>query len=348
MNSIVNRKYKVGILGATGLVGQKFIELLLCNDKFEIIELGASEKSVGNLYKNIYKYNHDVCLPEYIQNMYIKSCIPNNFINCDLIFSALPSESACLIEQEFVKCEFPVISNSAFYRNYPDIPLVVPYINNDHLQLINKQRISYNLQKGFLVTNANCVTTGLMYAIYNLHKLFNIQQMNIVTMQAISGAGYSGINAYDICNNIIPYIDCEEEKIKTEPLKILGLLKDVNANIEFADIKIDATCNRVDVIDGHTCCVSLKFENFNKEISLDEVKQKILDNNNCIYIHDDKYRPQPRIDCALKKGYGISIGRIRTGNYWDLEMTFVLHNTVLGAAGSAILNAELCMEYGLI
>jgi aspartate-semialdehyde dehydrogenase len=346
-----SKKYKVGILGATGIVGQTFIKLLLNNPRFEIVELGASEKSVGKTYNNAckWKLSDNIFLPDYIQNKYIKQCSPENFKNCDLIFSALNGDDSGYIEKNFVLSDFPVISNSSFYRNSNDIPLIVPFINNDHLQMITKQRIDYNLNKGFLITNANCVVTPLMYVIYNLHKQFNLKQMNIVTMQAISGSGYNGLSGYDITNNIIPYIYNEEDKLKQEPLKILGELTD-NIQIKFSDIQIDACCNRVNVTDGHTLCVSIKFEKHEDFhlLNLDEIKTIILQNNNCIRIFEDFYRPQPRIDINYMNGYGISVGRIRKGNYWDLEMTIVSNNIVLGAAGSAILNAESCIEYGLI
>jgi aspartate-semialdehyde dehydrogenase len=284
-----------------------------------------------------------------MQNKYIKECLPDNFKTCDLIFSALNGDDSGYIEKNFVFSDFPVISNSSFYRNSPDIPLVVPFINNDHLQIITQQRINYNLNKGFLLTNANCVVIPLMYVIYNLHKRFNVAQMNVVTMQAISGAGYNGLQAYDICNNIIPYIHNEEDKLKQEPLKILGELTD-NIQVQLSDIQIDASCNRVNVTNGHTCCISLKFKN-NEEfdvLNLNEIKQILIENNNCIRIFNDEHRPQPRLDINYMNGYGISVGRIRKGNYWDLEMTIVSDNIVLGAAGSAILNAETCIEYGLI
>lgn len=343
----MERKYKVGILGSTGLVGQQLIQLLLKEENiFQIEELGASEKSIGKTYKDI--NTHHLTIPEFIQTKIIKKCVPENFKNCDLIFSTLSCDAASIIEKEFVLADFPVISNSSFYRNSPEIPLIVPYINNDHLQLVYKQKNLYNLQKGFLVTNANCVVTGLMYAIYNLHKMFKIKQMNIVTMQAISGAGYSGVKGYDICNNVIPYIDLEEEKIKQEPLKILGELKTIDNVIDVGVIQIDSTCNRVNVVDGHTSCISLKFENEIRNTDINQIKQIILNNNNCIKIHDDLYRPQPRLDSNLMDGYGISIGRLRKSNYWDLEMTIVNNNIILGAAGSAILNAKLCIEYSLI
>lgn len=343
----MEKKYKVGILGCTGLVGQKLIQLLLNNPKFEIEELGASEKSIGKLYKDATQWIFpEIYLPDYIQNKIIKLCIPENFKNCDLIFSTLTHDVASQIEHLFLFADLPLISNSSFYRTSPEVPLIVPYINNDHLQIVQKQRITYNLQKGFIITNANCVVTGIMYAIYNLHKNFNIKQMNIVTMQSIS-TGYSEILGYNICNNIIPYIDSEEEKLKQEPLKILGYLNE-DINIVPSIITIDATCNRVNVTNGHTSCISLKFNNEVSNLDIEDFKKIILENNNCIKIHEDKTRPQPRIDINYMNGFGISIGRIRKGEYWDLEMTIVSNNTVLGSAGSLIMNAEICIEYGLV
>jgi len=342
----MEHKYKVGILGATGIVGQELVKLLINNSKFEIEELGASQNSIGKTYREICRKMNNID-DNIIFDKILKACVPENFKNCDLIFSVLPGDIAGDIERNFFLADFPIISNSSFYRNNPEVPLIVPYINNQHLQLIHKQRSTYNLQKGFLITNANCVVTGVMYALYNLHKTFNIKQMNIVTMQAVSGAGYNGVSAYDICNNVIPYINREEEKLKNEPLKILGELNN-ESNIINANIEIDSTCNRVNVINGHTSCISLKFDQSIKHIDLTEIKDIIINNNNCIQIFDDNIRPQPRIDNDYQNGFGISIGRLRKSNYWDLEMTIVSNNIVLGAAGSSILNAELCINNSYI
>lgn len=347
----MNKIFKVGILGGTGIVGQKLIQLLINDQKFVIEEIGASEQSVGKFYKDVCIWKlSDNYLPEYIQNKIVKACFPNNFTNCDLIFSTLPLEYSYEIEKAFLFANFPIISNSSCYRMNPEVPLIIPYINNDHLELIKKQQLKYNLSKGFLITNANCVTTGVIYAIYNLHQKFKIKQMNIVTMQSISGAGSSGINAFDICNNVIPYIDNEEDKLKNEPLKILGNINVLNDDISIIpeDIQIDVTCNRVSVINGHMKCISLKFHQSLDDIDIDIIKQIILDNNNCIRIFDEECRPQPRIDSDYMKGFGISIGRLRKSNYWDLEMTVLSNNLVLGSAGSSILNAEICINNNLI
>jgi aspartate-semialdehyde dehydrogenase len=340
----MSKIYKVGILGGTGLIGQNLIKLLINENLFHIEEIGGSMNSVHKYYKDIWKLNDD--LPEIIGNKVIKLCIPENFKNCDFIFSTLNENISGEIENLFFMANFPIISNSSCYRMHEDIPIIVPYINNNHLELIKKQRSKYNINKGFIIKNANCVTVGLIYSIYNLHRIFKIKQLNINTMQSISENGFSGTSAYDIINNIIPYIDDEEEKLKNEPLKILGELYD--NNIIMANINIDSTCNRVNVLNGHTLCISLKFHENINNITLNEIKKTILENNNCIRIFENKYRPQPSMDLNYLNGYGISIGRIRKSNYWDLEMTVVCNNLIIGAAGSSILNAKICIENNLI
>lgn len=289
----------------------------------------------------------------------VVECKSTLFTDCDVVFSGLDSSVATEIEGEFRRAELQVFSNAKNYRDVDDVPLIVPLVNPEHFHIIQYQQKKLDLKKGYIVTNANCSTTGLVAALKPLNDAYGITQMNVVTLQAISGAGYPGISALDIVGNVIPYIDGEEDKIETEPLKILGTLNATNESFVPADFVIDATCNRVPVIDGHTECVSLKFKR--KPESLDQVKG-ILSSyipevcnlglysapKQAILLMDENDRPQPRLDLNAGKGYSVSVGRLREGNHWDLQFTLFSHNTILGAAGSAILNAEMALHMGYL
>jgi aspartate-semialdehyde dehydrogenase len=264
-----------------------------------------------------------------------------------------------VLEGAFRSANFVVFSNSKNYRMDADVPLVVPYVNPEHLDVIKHQRKVLNLTRGAIVTNANCSTTGLVVALKPLHDAFGIEQFHVSTLQAISGAGYPGLSALDIMSNVIPYIEGEEGKIQTEPLKILGKVKPDGSGFVNESILIDATCHRVPVIDGHTETVSIRFKR--KPESMDQVK-KVLESfvsvpqqlkvhsapKRVIVVNDEINRPQPRLDLMLEGGYAVTVGRLRKGHYWDLTFTVLSHNTVLGAAGSSILNAELAYTKALI
>ncbi|MCB0752619.1 MAG: aspartate-semialdehyde dehydrogenase, partial [Ignavibacteriae bacterium] len=244
------KKLSVAILGATGSVGQKFVELLSNHPWFELNELCASERSVGKKYKEATKWVMPSLLKTEIGNKEVLPCEPN--LKSKLVFSALDSSVAGEIETEFAKNGYFIISNSKNHRFGSDVPLLIPEVNHDHLELIKNK-------SGAIVTNPNCSTIGLALAIKPLYDAFGIESINVVTMQAISGGGYPGVPSMDILDNVVPYISGEEEKMKTEPLKILG--KFSNNSIENAKIKISAQCNRVSVIDGHLENVQIKFKN---------------------------------------------------------------------------------------
>lgn len=343
------QKIPVGILGATGSVGQRFLELLSNHPWFEVVELAASDKSAGKKYSEATNWIMQSPLPEKFANMIVKKCEPN--FDAKIIFSGLDASVAGEIETAFAEAGYYVISNARNHRFDDDVPLMIPEVNPDHLELLKSQKY-----KGGIVTNPNCSTIGLALALKPLHDNFGIEVVNVVTMQAVSGAGYPGLPSMDIIDNVIPFISGEEKKMETEPLKILGKF---NSNkIEFADFKISAQCNRVAVIDGHTECVQVKlktkttveeiikvwkeFKSVPQELGLPSAPE-----NPIVYFYEEKY-PQPKIHRNVEKGMATSIGRLRECPIFDFKFVILSHNTIRGAAGGTILIAELMKAKGYI
>ncbi len=345
-----NEKIPVGVLGATGSVGQKFIELLSNHPWFEVTEVAASERSSGKKYKDAVNWILSTPLPKDVAELIVKECEPN--LKSKIIFSGLDSSVAGPIEEAFAKEGYVVVSNSKNHRMDKDVPLLVPEINADHLELIKAQK--YN--GGCIVTNPNCSTIGLVLALKPLEDNFGLEAVNVVTMQALSGAGYPGVASLDTIDNVIPFISGEEPKLETEPLKILGKLS--KGQIINNDIKISAQCNRVSVVDGHLECVQVKLK---KKASIEEIKeawknfsaepQKLnlptAPLKPVHYFEEEKY-PQPRIHRNLDKGMAASVGRLREDNLFDYKFVVLSHNTNRGAAGGALLCAELMKAKGLI
>ncbi len=338
----MSNKIPVGILGATGSVGQKFIELLLNHPWFEINELGASERSAGKKYCEATQWNMPVMLPESIASIKIKNCIPN--FNSKVIFSALDSSVAGEIETDFAKKGYFIISNARNHRMECDVPLVIPEVNHEHLAMVKKQNWD-----GAIITNPNCSTIGLAMALKPLHAKFGIKAVNVVTMQAISGGGYPGIPSMDMLDNVVPFISGEEAKMESEPLKLLGSLE--NNKFKNADFVISAQCNRVNVLDGHTECVQINLEKQTTEkeiiITLQEFTSLPQELNlpsapahPIIYMNEERH-PQPRIHRNLENGMAVSVGRLRKDTLFDYKFVVLSHNTVRGAAGGTILIAEL-------
>jgi len=347
---MANKKIPVAILGATGSVGQKFVELLLNHPWFEIAELAASEKSSGKKYKDAADWFMPVSLPEEIGEIEVQECVPK--LSSKVIFSGLDSSIAGEVETEFAKNGYIVISNSKNHRMDEDVPLLIPEINPDHLELVKRQ--SYG--EGFIVTNPNCSVIGLVFALKPLLDNFGIEAVNVSTMQAISGAGNPKTANLDIEDNIIPFIDGEEEKVETEPKKILGILKD--GRIDFEEFILSAQCNRVNVIDGHTECVQVKLK---KNVTANEIKnawnnfagepQKLnlpLSPKKPIHYLEEENFPQPKYQRNLEHGMAVAVGRLRDDPLFDFKFVILSHNTVRGAAGGAILCAELMKEKGFI
>lgn len=332
---------KVAILGATGLVGQRFVQLLSNHPFFELSVLAASDNSAGKRYSQAVQWHLDVPIPDKVCQMEVQRCEPN--FDCDYVFSALPSDIAGPIEDEFIKSGYIVFSNAASHRMDQNVPLMIPEVNLDHLNLID-----YQTTPGKIITNPNCSTIGLVMALKPIMDRFGIQQVHVVTMQAISGAGYPGVASLDILDNVIPYIKNEEEKIMTESKKILGSFR--SDHIEFADFDIQAQCNRVPVQDGHmlsifvetsqkTCVEDIikSFEEFRplRNMNLPTAPQRPL-----IYLSEQK-SPQPKLHRNLGNGMSVSIGRLVQISEKRFRFVALVHNTIRGAAGCAILNGEV-------
>ncbi len=343
-------KTKVAILGATGSVGQKFIELLANHPWFQIHELAASDRSAGKKYSEAVNWVMQSPLQKEIADKVVKQCMPN--LESKIAFSALDASVAGEIEEEFAKAGYVVISNARNHRYDDDVPLMIPEVNPDHLNLVNVQKFG----SGAIVTNPNCSTIGLVMALKPLADNFGLEAVNVVTMQAISGGGYPGVPSMDILDNIIPFIGGEEEKVEKEPLKILGKL--LNNKIDFANIKISAQCNRVSVIDGHTECVQVKLgKKATKEDiikvwnSFSSEPQKLnlpfAPANAIVYLDGDR-NPQPRMHRNLGNGMTVAVGRLRECSLFDFKFVMLSHNTVRGAAGGTILIAELMKAKGYL
>lgn len=346
-----NKKISVGILGATGSVGQKFLELLSDHPWFEVAELAASERSAGKKYKEATNWIMQNPIADRYAEMTIKSCKPN--LVSKIVFSAIDASVAGEIEDGFAKAGYIVISNSRNHRFDKYVPLIIPEVNSKHLELIKNQHYG----KGAIITNPNCSTIGMVLALKPLDDNFGLEAINVVTMQAISGAGYPGIPGMDVIDNIIPFIGGEEKKMESEPLKILGTISDSNT-VKYADIKISAQCNRVGVIDGHLECVQVKFKNkpskeeiittFNRfkgepqKLNLPFAPEKPIH-----YFEDDRF-PQPKIHRNLDKAMAVSVGRLRECSLFDYKFIVLSHNTVRGAAGGTILIAELMKSKGYL
>jgi len=344
------QKIKVGILGATGSVGQKFIQLLSDHRFFEVVEVAASDRSAGKKYKDAVNWFLPTPIPESIANLTVKNTEPG--LDCRVVFSGLDAAIAGEVEENFANAGYHVVSNSKNHRFDKDVPLLIPEVNPDHLGLIKTQRYG----KGSIVTNPNCSTIGLLLALKPLDDAFGIEQLNVVTMQALSGAGYPGVSSLDIIDNVIPFIGGEENKMETEPLKILGKFN--GTEIENGKFKISASCNRVAVVDGHLESVQIKLKNKPTKEDILEVwknfKGEPQTHNLPLaplqpihYFYEDKY-PQPRLHRNIDKGMAVAVGRLRECSLFDYKFSILSHNTVRGAAGGAILCAELMDVKGLL
>lgn len=340
---------RIGILGATGAVGQTFVQLLERHPQFEIVAVGASERSVGKTYGEAVNWVGAAELPGAIARLEVLSCDPARFGDCDFVFSGLDADAADVLERRFAEAGIPVISNARTHRMDADVPLLIPEVNPEHTALIDRQQTP-----GFIVTNPNCSAVGLVMALKPLHDAFGVEAVHVVTMQALSGAGYPGVASLDALGNVVPYIGGEEEKMATEPLKILGELTD--AGIEPARITISAQCNRVPVIDGHLECASIRLA---RKASAGDVVNVLrswksplqgLDLPSApdvpINVFDDPRNPQPRRHAMAGNGMQVSVGRVQECPVMGIKFAVLSHNTIRGAAGGAILNAELLMAQG--
>lgn len=349
-------KLRVGVLGATGMVGQRFIHALEDHPYFELATLAASERSAGKKYVEAAKWYLNEEIPEEVGGMIVKEINPRIIEedNLDLVFSSIPSSIAKEIEASFAE-HVPVYSNTKTYRMDEDVPLMVPEINPSHLEMVKRQKESRGWN-GYIVTNPNCSTIGLVVPLKPIYDALGINWVNVTTMQALSGAGYDGVPSMAILDNMIPFIGGEEEKVESEPLKILGSLKD--GRIEFAELDIHASCNRIMVLDGHMKSVMVGTE---KDFSVDEVKDVFSKFGGepqqlelptapkpVIVVREEDDRPQPRFDRDAGDGMAVSVGRIAKKKGKILRFTCLSHNTIRGAAGASVLNAELAYKKKLL
>ncbi len=344
------KKYRVGILGATGTVGQRFAQLLEGHPQFEITAMAASDRSAGKPYSEACAWKLPGSIPASVRDIVVQPIEPP--LECDLVFSSLPSSVARETEEAFARAGYPVISNSSSYRMDEDVPLLIPEINHDHVRLIERQRMNRGFTTGFIVTNPNCAVVSFAPPLAALHRKFGVESVIVTTMQAISGAGYPGVAAMDIVDHVFPYIAGEEPKVETETQKILGDF--VDGAIRKADFTVSAQCFRVNVLDGHTASVRV---NLKQTATLEDVVDAMrtfpsLDLHSSpatfIDVTDEPSRPQPRLDRDNGNGMTITVGRVFPDNIFDYRFVSLSHNTVRGAAGCAILNAELLISKGLI
>ncbi|OLN86127.1 putative aspartate-semialdehyde dehydrogenase [Colletotrichum chlorophyti] len=326
---------KCGVLGCTGSVGQRFILLLSQHPYLKLVAVGASSRSAGKKYRDAVRWKQ-----------------------------ATPIGPFGDLVMEFLKANLAVFSNAKNYRRDPLVPLVVPTVNLPHLDLIPHQRKQHSLEKGFLVCNSNCAVIGLVIPFAALQAAFGpVDTVSVVTMQAVSGAGYPGVSSMDVLDNVVPFISGEEDKLETEAQKILGTITpDLTAFQDQSDLRVSAACNRVPVLDGHTACVSLRFAR-RPAPSAEDVKKALRDYvsdaqrlgcpsapESPIIVFDEPDRPQPRLDRDLGRGYSVSVGRVREdeSGIFDIKFVALSHNTVIGAAGSSILNAEAAVLKGFV
>lgn len=347
---------KVGILGATGAVGQKFIRLLQNHPWFTITALGASERSAGKKYNDAVNWVEDVNLPDYIAEMIVSDCNPSSLEGVDFVFSGLDSSVATEIEGDLAKAGIPVISNAKNYRMDPTVPLLVPEVNPGHIELIKTQTFTED-GSGWIVTNPNCVAVPLSIALKPIYDAFGIEALILTTMQAISGAGYPGVASLDILGNVVPFIGGEEPKIAPETQKLLGSYSD--GVITEPRYPVQATCTRVPTLNGHMASVTVKLAK--KPSGIEEVREAILNFKNpiaelglpsapkeLIRLHDEIRYPQPRLHADQENGMQLHMGRLRKAEVLDISFVCMAHNTIRGAAGGAILNAELLVKKGYL
>jgi aspartate-semialdehyde dehydrogenase len=347
-------KIPVGILGATGTVGQRFIQLLHEHPWFEVTWLAASDRSAGKAYAEAAKWNLATPIPGNVAAMKVSAAAPDSSTP-KLVFAALDATAAQQIEPAFAEAGHALVSNSSAFRMAEDVPLIIPEVNGDHLPLIKTQKW-YKKNGGFMVTNPNCSAIGLVLALAPLHRRFGIDKIFVVTMQAISGAGYPGVPSMDILGNVIPYIAKEEDKMEAESRKLLGSLD--GSRIIDADLTLSAHCNRVAVEDGHTESVSLKLRQpaqaeeiigaWNDFRCLPQKLKLPTAPEQPIIYETAPDRPQPRLDRDRGRGMSAVVGRLRPCNIFDWKFTVLSHNTIRGAAGAAVLNGELLKAQGYL
>ena len=349
----MRERIPVTILGATGAVGQRYVSLLADHPWFEIAGLSASERSVGQRYGDVCRWTLDKPMPTNVRDM---SILPvDTSVPGRLVFSALPGDLAGPFEEELAKAGYAVCSNASAHRMDGDVPLVIPEVNPDHVELITMQRERRGWE-GLIATNPNCSTTVLAMALKPLFDAFGLRRLHVVTLQALSGAGYPGVPSMDIIDNVLPYIGGEETKVQSEPHKLLGALS--NGEIRPASFQVSAQCNRVPVLEGHMLCVSVELE---RPATLEEARKAWESFQSepqelqlpsaphvPILVRDEPDRPQHRKDRDTGNGMAVSIGRAQECPVLGLKFVALGHNTVRGAAGGSLELAELLVARGFV
>ncbi|HLF25085.1 MAG TPA: aspartate-semialdehyde dehydrogenase [Anaerolineae bacterium] len=367
------------ILGATGAVGQRFVQLLENHPWFDVVGLTGSDRSIGRRYSEACRWVLTEPMPDYAQAIIVTPTEPDAAVGGDssrrpdssrrqsasgdasyhrrrvLAFSALPADSAREVEPAFAAAGYGVCSNASAFRMAPDVPLLIPEVNPDHTRLIEAQR-ALRGWPGFITTNPNCTATGLVMALKPLHMAFGVRRVMAVSLQALSGAGYPGVASLDILDNVIPYVGGEEDKVEAEPRKMLGQIE--GDSIRFADFYLSAHTNRVAVSDGHTVCASVEF---GREVSVEDVEQALTDFRapdpipslpsapaRTLLVRREPDRPQPRRDRNEGRGMTAVVGRVRPCPLFGIKFVVLSHNTIRGAAGGSLLNAELLVAQGYL
>jgi aspartate-semialdehyde dehydrogenase len=339
----------VGILGATGTVGQKLVRLVHEHADFDLVWVAASARSAGRPYAEAARWREREAMPPAAAAMEVRSV--DDELDCELCFSALDAATAAAVEPRLAAAGIAVVSNASALRMHPQVPLVVPEVNPDHLDLLASRTGG-----GFVVTNPNCATVGLVMALRPLVDRFGVEAVSVTTLQAVSGAGYPGVPALDVVNNVIPHIGGEERKLEEEPGKILGRLHD--GVVRPLPLTVSAQACRVAVEDGHVLCVSLRL---GRRVGVDEALAALRGFASPIAalglpsapprplcVIDQNEVPQPRLHVGLGGGMTVSVGRVRRCPLMDLRMVVLVHNTMRGAAGAALLNAELLVARGMV
>jgi aspartate-semialdehyde dehydrogenase len=351
------RRIPVCIMGATGVVGQHFVSLLAHHPWFEVVELAASDRSAGLRYEEACHWLLPTPMPDPMRDWIVRpiSVEAAPSLNCNLVFSALPSSVAGPVEEKLAGAGYSVCSNAAAHRMDQDTPLLIPEVNADHLALIHVQR-RRRRWKGLIVTSPNCSTTQLALLLKPLQQAFGLRRLSVVTLQAISGAGYPGVPAGDILGNVVPFIAGEEEKIEQECRKLLGTLGD--SSVSDAPVVVSAQCNRVPVLSGHMECVSIEFEHRPEVARVlavletfrgpAEVADLPSSPQQPVILREEPDRPQPALDSTVGRGMSVVAGRVRPCPVLHIRLVLLGANTIRGAAGGAIHNAELLVSQGWV
>lgn len=343
----------VSVLAATGSVGQRFVQLLDGHPWFEVVALTGSDRTVGQKYGEACHWILPEPMPAWARDCTIVPTTPEA-ANAAFAFSALPAASAVEAEPLFARAGVKVCSNASAYRAEPDVPILLPEVNPNHTRIVAVQRRQRSWS-GCIVTNSNCTSTGMTVALKALHDAFGISLVFAVSMQALSGAGYPGVASLDILDNVIPFIGGEEDKVETEPRKMLGTVTD--EEIELAPFAITAHTNRVAVSDGHTVCLSVELrsrkdvkhiaEALREYQAPPESRDLPSAPQPVIVLRGENDRPQPRLDRMAGRGMATVVGRLRPDPIFDVKMVVLSHNTIRGAAGGSIYNAELLVKQGI-